>query len=276
MRFHAYDGTELAFLLRGEGEPLIVLPGGAMRDSAYFGDLGGLDAHRRLVLLDLRGTGASEVPADPDTYRCDRQVDDVEALREHLGLERMDVLAHSASGSLAMLYAARRPERVGRLALVAPSLQAVGPAATPEEYRAAALLHTGEPWFDEAYAALDAVLSGQEPKGSPSPLFYGRWDEAAQAHAAATDKQINWEAAARYGVDEAFDAPATREALKELAAPVLVLAGEQDGGPTPKRAGELAALFPHGEVAVQPGGGHYPWLDDPEWFVGTVAGFFAR
>jgi hypothetical protein len=24
---------------------------------------------------------------------------------------------------------------------------------------------------------------------------------------------------------------------------------------------------------VQPGGGHYPWLDDPEWFVQTLAGF---
>uniref|UniRef100_UPI0004CA5479 alpha/beta fold hydrolase n=1 Tax=Streptomyces sp. NRRL S-146 TaxID=1463884 RepID=UPI0004CA5479 len=115
--FSAPDGIRLAFHLRGEGEPLVVLPGGPMRASAYLGDLGGLDAHRQLVLLDLRGT-ESEKPADPGTYRCDRLVDDVEALRRHLGLERMDVLAHSAGGSLAMLYAARHPERLGRLALV--------------------------------------------------------------------------------------------------------------------------------------------------------------
>jgi pimeloyl-ACP methyl ester carboxylesterase len=105
--FTAVDGTELAYHLMGEGEPLLCLPGGPMRASAYLGDLGGLSRHRRLVLLDLRGTGGSGVPADPATYRCDRQVADVEALRDHLGLERVDVLAHSAAGDLAILYAAR-------------------------------------------------------------------------------------------------------------------------------------------------------------------------
>ena len=79
-RLTAPDGTELAYHVRGEGDPLIVLPGGPMRASAYLGDLGGLAAHRRLILLDLRGTGDSAVPADPATYRCDRQVDDVEVV----------------------------------------------------------------------------------------------------------------------------------------------------------------------------------------------------
>lgn len=82
-----------------------------MQDSAYLGDLGGLSTHRRLVVLDLRGTGQSATPEDASTYRCDRLVDDVEALREHLGLSRMDVLGHSAGTNLAVLYAARYPER---------------------------------------------------------------------------------------------------------------------------------------------------------------------
>lgn len=79
-----------------------------MQASAYLGDLGGLPtaAGRSLVLLDLRGTGQSETPADPSSYRVDRQVDDVETLRTHLGPERIDVLAHSASGDLALLHAA--------------------------------------------------------------------------------------------------------------------------------------------------------------------------
>jgi len=78
-----------------------------MQASAYLGDLGGLSAHRSLVLLDLRGTGESAVPADPASYRCDRLVDDVEALRAHLGMEQIDLLGHSAGGALAVLYAAR-------------------------------------------------------------------------------------------------------------------------------------------------------------------------
>uniref|UniRef100_UPI003FA6DF86 alpha/beta fold hydrolase n=1 Tax=Streptomyces sp. IBSBF 3010 TaxID=2903526 RepID=UPI003FA6DF86 len=47
--FHSYDGTELAYHLVGEGTPLICLPGGPMRASAYLGTLGGLAARRHTV-----------------------------------------------------------------------------------------------------------------------------------------------------------------------------------------------------------------------------------
>lgn len=63
--FSAFDGTELAYHLVGQGEPLLCLPGGPMRASAYLGDLGGLSRHRQLVLLDLRGTGNSGFPFRP-------------------------------------------------------------------------------------------------------------------------------------------------------------------------------------------------------------------
>ncbi|MER6914350.1 alpha/beta fold hydrolase [Streptomyces sp. NPDC000594] len=119
-KFTAYDGTELAYHLKGAGEPLICLSGGPVRAAAYYGTLGGLDAHHRLVLLDLRGTGGSAEPADPRTCRWDRQTDDIEALREHLGLDRVHLLAHSVSGNLATLYAARHPLRVRSLTLIAP------------------------------------------------------------------------------------------------------------------------------------------------------------
>src|SRR5205085_513387 len=122
----ADDGTRLALHLRGSGEPLLCLPGGPMLESGYFRDLGGLAAHRATALLDLRGTGASGRPADPATYRCDRQVADVEAVRRHLGLDRLDLLAHSAGANLAYRYAERHPGRVGRLLLVAPSTRGVG------------------------------------------------------------------------------------------------------------------------------------------------------
>ena len=60
-------------------------------------------------MLEHRGTGESAVPQDPETYRIDRMVADVEALRVHLGLEQLDILAHSAGANLAMLYAIAHP-----------------------------------------------------------------------------------------------------------------------------------------------------------------------
>ncbi|MGW3989469.1 alpha/beta fold hydrolase, partial [Streptomyces sp. NPDC004830] len=158
--FDAPDGTRLAFHRLGEGEPLVVLPGGPMRASAYLGNLGGLDAHRQLVLLDLRGTGESQTPADPATYRCDRLVDDVEALRLHLGLERMDLLAHSAGGSLAMLYAARYPQRVARLALVTATPWALGWPATADDRRSAARLRAAVRVPGDCFPGASLVGSG--------------------------------------------------------------------------------------------------------------------
>ncbi|MEV7793337.1 alpha/beta hydrolase [Streptomyces sp. NPDC087512] len=272
--FTAYDGTPLAHHVRGEGEPLVVLPGGPMRASAYLGDLGGLADHRRLVLLDLRGTGDSAVPADPATYRCDRLVDDVEALRVHLGLERMDVLAHSAGGSLALLYAARHPTRVRRLVLVTATPWALGMPATAEDRLAAALLREDEPWFEEAYGPFRAWLAGTgDHDPAFAPFFHGRWDDTVRAHEARGEEETNDEAAEVFLSPDAFDPPATRAALARCTARVLVLAGELDGGPRPELARRAARVLPHAEVAVQPGAGHYPWLDDPRGFVHRVASF---
>ncbi len=252
--FSAYDGTKLAYHEKGEGEPLLCVPGGPMRASAYLGDLGGLTAHRRLILLDLRGTGDSAVPDDVAGYRCDRLVDDIEALREHLGLDQVDLLGHSASGNLATLYAARHPPPSGRLVLIAPATHSVGLTVTGEDHREAAALRQGEAWYPAAEAALKEIEAGRDPAevgDALAPLAYGRWDAAARAHRAASATEKNTRAAAAFYAEGAFDPPATRAALAAVAAPVLVLAGEWDGGRTRARR-TVCGVLPPWRVQVQP------------------------
>lgn len=274
--FRAGDGTELAYHVQGDGAPLVCVPGGPMRDSVYLGDLGGLSASRRLVILDLRGTGQSAVPADPASYRCDRLVDDVAELRDHLGLDRMDLLGHSAGANIAVRYAARHPGLVSKLALVAPSTRAVGLLPSSKMRREIVGLRRGEPWFGEAEAAFERLQAGTETDEgwqAMAPLFYGRWDATAQAHSAANEEQVNEEAAGVFAGPGAFDPEATRAALAAFTSPVLVLAGEVDVNTPPRVAAELAALFPGGTLVVQPGAGHYPWLDDPARFTAALAKF---
>jgi pimeloyl-ACP methyl ester carboxylesterase len=276
--FSAPDKTRLVRHERGTGDPLICLPGGPMRASGYLGDLGGLSPRRRLVLLDLRGTGDSGVPDDPATYRVDRQVGDVEALRVDLGLEQVDLLAHSAAGDLAVLYAAGHPDRVRSLVLVTARGRALGIDFTTAQRREAAKLRSAEPWFAGAYPSFEALW---KPHGTPTdavwdaaaPFWYGRWDAAAQAHAATEVGQTNEPGSEAYAAPAAFDPPSTRAAIARLGARVLFLAGEWDGGPRPRTAERIAGFFPRCELVVQPGAGHFPWLDDPDRFVGTVADF---
>jgi proline iminopeptidase len=274
--FCAADGTELVYHVYGEGVPLVCLPGGPMRDSAYLGDLGGLAGHRQLIMLDLRGTGKSAVPADPGSYRSDRLVGDVSALRDHLGLDRFDLLGHSAGANIAVQYAVGHQRRVNKLALITPSMRMVGLEPDSEMRREIVMLRQDEPWFRQAAAAFERIAAGggtEDDWMAMDPLVYGRWDAAAQAHCAAGQTQTNEEAAQVFAAEGAFDPAATRAALAALGSPVLVLAGGIDLQRPPRVAAEFTALFPAARLVVQPGAGHYPWLDDPEQFVSAVTAF---
>jgi pimeloyl-ACP methyl ester carboxylesterase len=274
--FSANDGTRLACHSAGSGVPLICLPGGPMQASVYLGDLGGLSAHNNVIRLDLRGTGDSGTPTDQDTYRCDRQIDDVEALRTHLRLDRIDLLGHSAGGTLALRYATRHPEHVRRLVLVSPSPRAVGIEITDAARREVAELRRGERWFTDAFAAFERIWAGDFAAANwtaITPFSHGVWDAGRRAFAAREAEQINADAAAVYYSANALDPDVTRGELSSLTAPVLMVTGEYDVGLPPKCAAEFAALFQSARLVVQPRGGHFPWLDDPGWFVPTVADF---
>ncbi|MFJ8627107.1 alpha/beta fold hydrolase [Kitasatospora sp. NPDC093550] len=278
--FPSYDGTRLAFRTLGGGPPLVCLPGGPGRAAAYLGDLGGLGAHRTLVLPDTRGTGASAGSADPTAYRVDRLVADVEALRRRLGLDRIDLLGHSAGGSLALLYAAAHPERLASLTLVTPSFAAVGlPSDTGAEEVIAA--RAAEPWHPEAVAAYRRMKAARSfAEAAPhrlafEPLMYGRWDSAARAHAAADPAQRSLTVSEHFYAGYRPDGEDLRRRLAGLTCPVHLLAGELDLWPTATAAADAAALFPEVSLTVQPGAGHYPWLDDPRAFTAAVGGFLA-
>jgi pimeloyl-ACP methyl ester carboxylesterase len=274
-RFASYDGTEIGYHVRGEGPPLVCLPGGPGRAAEYLGNLGGLDRSRQLILMDSRGVGLSADPADPATFGADRLIYDVEALRVHLGLDQMDLLAHSAGAILATLYAAAYPQQLSRLVLVTPGLVAVGIEGTEEQLSAALERSAAEPWYPAARAALEEIMAGSrsiDDFRASRPPYYGRWDAAAQAHA--TVGVAERHQAAREGFFAAtIDPPATRAALDKLTAPVLLYAGDLDPLVTPAMVAQAGPLFNDATVTVQSGAAHYPWVDDPAAFAAAISSF---
>lgn len=274
----ADDGASIAVHLIGTGSPLLCIPGGPLLDAGYLGDLGGLSSHRRLALIDPRGSGASDRSGDPAAYRCDRLVADVEAVRRHLVLDAIDLLAHSAGANLAYRYAEHHPERISRLTLVTPSVLALGIDVPETDRREVAQLRTHEPWYPAAAAALASIQAGNATThdwSAIAPLTYARWDEATQAYHNTMEVRRNPEAAAAFTADGAFDPPATRAALAALDAPVLVLAGQWDVGNPPGTMAQVAEVLPRAQLTVQPEAGHFPWVDDADGFRRLVVPFLA-
>ena len=280
--FLAADGTRLAYALVGSGPLLVCVPGGPGRAAAYLEDLGGLAQERTLVLLDNRATGRSEVPADPSTLRFDRLADDVEALREHLGEARIDLLGHSAGSVVAQAYASAHADRLRSLVLATPvDVLQRGPAARAD-VPAIRESRASEPWYAEA-AEAEAALADASPaqeqalQRATRPFYYGRWDARTQAHAASADSQMSPRAGLGFSTDgESVDVPALVAGLGRVEAPVLVLGAELDGATGVEAVHTVAACFPRAETAVVPRAGHFPWVDEPAAFRAVVAEFVRR
>lgn len=276
-RFRSWDGTDLAYRMVGSGPPLVCVPGGPGQAVEYLGELGGLSDHRTLILLDNRGTGGSRAPDDPITYRVDQLVHDVEALRVHLGLDRMDLLGHSASGGICMLYAAAHRRRLDHLVLVDPSLRVVGLASDLGVNEVLAR-RAHEPWHADAVTALYAEAASHQEleryRWLSAPLLYGEWNAAAQAQAAAEPAQFAQPATDGFYAGFAPD-PTLPDRLAALDVPVLLVVGEHDIWPTATAVRELAARLSGADVAVLAGAGHFPWVDTPAEFVATVAAFLS-
>ncbi|TDC49549.1 alpha/beta fold hydrolase [Jiangella ureilytica] len=256
------------------GPPVVVLAGGAARHPVYLGDLAGLAERHPLVIPHLRGIGSSPAPAqlEEGSYWC--QAADLEALRGHLGQDRLLVAGHSAGTRLAVAYAVQYPDRVAALLLLTPpSAHLVD--AEPDAERIAGRLRTAEPAFAEAWTALAAGPAVLDDEGfndwqrRVAPSSYAHWGPAEQRHAAVGryDLPAN---RAYFSVDPPADL-ATK--LSAVTAPVLVVAGADDAmtGLAPVVA--LAESFPAGRVAVVDDCGHYPWVERPAEFRAAVDGF---
>ncbi|SDT81135.1 alpha/beta fold hydrolase [Actinoplanes derwentensis] len=261
-RYRARDGLSLFYDVVGAGPPLVVLPGGPGMDVRYLGDLGGLAATRTLILADARGGGRSEVPPDPATVSFTAQAGDVEALRVHLGLARIDLLAHSAGALTAQEYAVRFPARVRNLILVTPIGRA-GRDVDPAELAGIRAARSSEPWYPGAAAA----VGDRSPFAQARlvPFHWHRWSPAHRSHyVAAHGNPLRW-------YREAFYSGTARPG--SVPAPVLVLAGASDGmiGTAPARV--VAAAHPGAHLEILAESGHRPWAEQPVPFRSVIDTF---
>ncbi len=128
----AFHGYETWYRIEGEAEepgklPVLCLHGGPGATWHHMEPYASLAEGRRVVFYDQLGCGRSSVaePHDPAMWTTELYVEEVGAVREALGLERVHVLGHSWGGMLGMAYAIAQP--VGLASLVLES----APASVP-------------------------------------------------------------------------------------------------------------------------------------------------
>ena len=105
----------------GESVPLLTLHGGPGGGHDYLEPLNALASERPVVFFDQLGCGKSDTPDDVSLWRIDRFVDEVTAVRDALGLDRIHLLGHSWGGWLAIEYMLGAPSGVISLTLASTS-----------------------------------------------------------------------------------------------------------------------------------------------------------
>ena len=145
-------------------------------------DLAGDDL--RVVFWDQLGCGESDQPDDPSLWRVDRFVDEVEAVRQGLGLGRVDVLGQSWGGMLAQEYALAHPDAVRTLILASTIA-----SSAFHRQELARLVADLPDWAREPHRAGDGARATTTSRGTSRP-----WPRRTAATSAASRTRPTWSA----------------------------------------------------------------------------------
>jgi proline iminopeptidase len=276
VKFTTAGGLGLSYQRIGTGPELVVHPGGPGFSTTYLGDLAGLGDRHTLVIFSPRGTGKSDRPADPGDYHLDDYVSDLEALREHLALEQIQLLGYSHGGVVAQAYASAYPERVSRLVL-AVTLARFGSeqeAAT----KAGREKRSGADWYPDAIAAseedVDSATDDQvrDKAMRGMPFYFSRFGPAEAAYVDTfRSDPINGDAQRAFG-KELSDLD-LRSRLRNITAPTLVITGEDDFICGPVCAHEISAAIPAAREVIVPNAGHMLVFEQRQTFHDEIANF---
>ena len=268
------DGVRLHTRRVGSDPPVVVLHGGPGADYAYLLPQYDRLAHgRALLFYDQRGGGRSPVARDvPVGWQ--EHVADLEALRKHWAIDRLTLLGYSWGGLLAVLYVLEHPDRVGRLALVAPAPLT---ARWREEFERRLSARLADPRIVRARAELSASgLAQRDPEKYRRLAFAlsvagyfkdpSRAKELTPFRVTARTQQAVWQSLGNYDLRDRL-----RSTFPKGKAPrAVVVHGVYDPLPI-ESARETAALLDTGVIELATG--HAPHVEATEDFVRALAGF---
>ncbi len=236
--------------LRGAGDPLVLVPGLGSTSAVWEPVAAELAKSFCLILLDNRGVGRSIAKRPPNTLE-DFGADLVE-LMDYLQLPRAHVAGLSLGGMIAHQFALDHPSRVARLVLISCTNR-----FSPYLREMAALLARALRHFPrEAFQRMVGVLA------SAPEYLDGHGHEIERRLAAALENGVVPSAVARQlrclAAHDRDEEPPSR-----IAAPTLVIAGEQDSLIPACYARRMAQQIPGSEFLLLPGCGHNPFEEKP-------------
>ncbi len=286
------NGTRIFFDVEGMGwvpdGPILrqkpvcfVLHGGPGGDhTGYKPGLTPLAEEMQLVYIDNRGSGHS-AKGPQESYSLENNVEDIEALRQHLGLEKIVLHGHSYGGMVAQTYALRYPENVAGLLLLttSPSYEFLDKAKRIVEEK-------GTPEMKEIAQVLwDGAFSSKEQLSRFYELMAPMYSVTHNANPSEEERRAALDARERSnrcyealnegfgGFLKTFD---LRDQLPSITAPTLVMGAMHDWITPAEDSVEIARLIPQSELIIFEKSSHSVIKDEHDHYLSVVIDFVRR
>jgi proline iminopeptidase len=283
-------GVMIYYKILGRGEPLLIVHGGPGASHDYFLPyLLPLARHNQLVFIDERGSGRSEKLEDPSGYTVENMVEDVEAVRQALGLGKISLLGHSYGGVLAQAYALKYQANLSHLVLGSTFASTKGlnevfvrmkEKMSPElrdrinKMEADGLYGHGLPYEQNRYTTGYMVAAWGE--GYFPYLYHNRPD-------ANYDPQENgkmswdlyremWGSHGEFVIDGNLKSVEYTDRLATIKVPTLILVGDHDES-DPSLSEAMHAKIAGSKLVILPSSGHMTFVDQPGMFLKAVDDF---
>ncbi len=262
--FIGRGGTTLRYRAEGEGQALLVIG-----SSVYYPPVfsRSLRSFFRLVFVDLRHFSEPDDHSEGFGLTLEDYTSDIDAFRQHLGLDSVIILGHSHHGNLAMEYARRFPQHVSAVVLVgSPPANVAETIAESEDY-----------WQRNADTRRQSLLQSRRKLLSADAKFISRYMADAPMYWYDPEYDAGWlwrdvpinvralESFKRFFVDYDFSASA-----QDLSMPVLAVAGLHDYVVPPTLWRQGRKPFANLTFHCLDRSGHTPPLEVPEQFDGVL------
>jgi pimeloyl-ACP methyl ester carboxylesterase len=253
------SGRALYVEARGQGPrtPALLVHGFASNRETWTTIEPALRAQRRTVAVDLPGFGYSD--RTEGDYSPEALADDLASMLDRLGISQVDVVGHSWGCSVSLAFALRHPARVRRMVLI-------GAWAFEEQippfFRWAREGGVGEALFELFY---------RERLEDRAPMGFSEGTVVAQAPVAAIERSLERPGtlrAALAAVRGQYYLHMERE-YRRIAAPTLVVYGDEDRVALPRYGARLANELQDGRLVIVPRAGHFPMFEA----AGTTRGY---
>ena len=256
------DGETLAYVEMGApaGRPVVLIHGYTDNARDWVPLVPYLDPADRLILVDIRGHGASSKPEC-----CYTRLDfayDIKLLLDALKIKRADIVGHSLGSIIAQTFAEYWPECTRKVVLISST------GGRPR----------GAPKSGPALDFADQIRRLKEPIDPDSPFMIAWWDSPTPVDPDFIRRQRKDSAGIPLRVwlavlDQGLGADDLQATLPRLTAPTLLIWGSADPIMGEDVRLTLRAGLPAARVRIFPGLGHNPFWEDPQGVAEAINGF---